>query len=219
MVFPLTVFVLFVLTAVLESAAHIQQSQKMQRFFKPLCMPLLALLYLLCAGREASFLIIVGLLFGMLGDIFLLSDDSKNFLLGAGSFLAGHICYTAAFLRHTNWTLLSGGMAWGMAAAAALYAVYLCLVARKLMPSLNGAMRPGILAYMGVILLMSISSFLLMLSKGIPASAVPFVGSLLFILSDTVLAFSVFQKKAHWPVMPTYLSAQFLIMLGALLVF
>ncbi|MCI2132647.1 MAG: lysoplasmalogenase [Eubacterium sp.] len=218
MVFPLMVFVLFVLTAVLESSAHIRQNQKMQRVFKPLCMPLLALLYLLCAGREASFLIIAGLLFGMLGDIFLLSDDSKNFLLGAGSFLAGHICYTAAFLTHTEWPLF-GGITWCVAAAAALYAAYLCLVARRLMPSLDGAMRPGILAYMGVILLMSFSSLLLMLSKGTPASAVPFAGSLLFILSDTVLAFSVFQKKAHWPVMPTYLSAQFLIMLGALLVF
>lgn len=218
MAFAITVFGLFILTAVLESAAHIRGDSKKQRIFKPLCMPLLALLYLLCAGRGASILIIIGLLFGMLGDTFLLSDDSKNFLLGAGSFLAGHICYIIAFLTHTEWPL-SAGMGWCAAAAAAVYAVYLCLIAGKLLPSLDGAMKPGILAYMGVILLMSLSSFLLMLSKGTPAAAVPFAGSLLFILSDTVLAFSVFQKKAHWPVMPTYLSAQFLIMLGAMLVF
>ena len=211
------VFCVYLVVSVLEIAAHVRSDGKQQKIFKPLCMPLLILLYLLCAGTQSSVLIILGLAFGFLGDTFLLKDDVGHFLMGASAFLIGHVFYIIAFLTHVNWAGLPQRGVW-ILPVAALYIIFLLLTARKLFPSLEKSLKPGIVAYMGTILVMSFSTFLFFLSQGTPASAVPFVGSLLFVLSDTVLAFSVFQKKPHWPVMPTYLAAQFLIMWGAYLV-
>ena len=46
---------------------------------------------------------------------------------------------------------------------------------------------------------------------------ITWAGTMLFIASDTILSFQVFHKKSGTWVMPTYLAAQFLIVLGALM--
>ncbi|MEW5659887.1 lysoplasmalogenase family protein, partial [Streptomyces cinereoruber] len=63
---------------------------------KPLLMPLLAAY---AATRGAPKLLVAALLFGWGGDVFLLSDADWAFLVGMGSFAAGHVCYLVLFGR------------------------------------------------------------------------------------------------------------------------
>ena len=50
--------------------------------------------------RGAPRLLVAALLFGWGGDVLLLSDADPAFLVGMGSFAAGHVCYLALFGRH-----------------------------------------------------------------------------------------------------------------------
>lgn len=63
---------------------------------KPLLMPLLVAYVI---TLRAPKLLIAALLFGWGGDLALLFDADVAFLIGMGSFAAGHVCYLALFGR------------------------------------------------------------------------------------------------------------------------
>ena len=63
-------------------------------------MPVVALAYLAFA-RTPSLWVVAGLLFGCLGDLFLLWPLKKKFFaLGTSSFFLGHVCYLVFIYTH-----------------------------------------------------------------------------------------------------------------------
>jgi uncharacterized membrane protein YhhN len=176
---------------------------------KPLLMPLLLLLYVFNV-EQSSLWIVLALVASFLGDVFLMRSNAHPFILaGIASFMAGHIFYMIAFLKVSGhiplwfWLWIIPYMAVGI------------LLGRRLFPSMS-SMRVPAAIYMGVILFMSFISLTLILS----VSFLPFIGSLLFIVSDSLLAFDMFTDKKlsnHASIMMTYILAQFLIVLGFML--
>ncbi|MFE7777491.1 lysoplasmalogenase [Streptomyces sp. NPDC057445] len=165
---------------------------------KPLLMPLLAA-YAVTRGAPRT--LIAALLLGWGGDVFLLSGADWAFLLGMGSFAAGHICYLVLFgRRRTN------------PAAAVLYAAVLVCAVGLLRADLPDGLRVPVAGYSLLLTAMAYRSAAL----GRTAAA----GGALFLLSDTLIATGL----AGWPRLPaadfwimlTYAAAQYLLTTGAM---
>ncbi|MER5307843.1 lysoplasmalogenase [Streptomyces sp. NPDC002773] len=165
---------------------------------KPLLMPLLAAYAL---TRGAPKLLTVALLFGWGGDVFLLSDADWAFLVGMGSFAAGHVCYLVLFGRRRTSVPLAAAYTAALVAAVAL-----------LWPDLPADLRIPVAGYSLLLTAMAYRASSLGLLAGL--------GGALFLLSDTLIATGV----AEWPQLPvpdfwvmlTYIGAQYLLTAGVL---
>lgn len=171
---------------------------------KPLLMPLLvAYVITLRAPR----LLIAALLFGWGGDLALLFDADPAFLIGMGSFAAGHVCYLTLFARHSLFGRRGTGPLLGAAYAAALLSTVTLLWG-----DLPAELRIPVAGYSLLLTAMAYRSS----TPGLRAG----LGGALFLVSDTLIATGV----AEWPqlprpdfwVMATYVAAQYLLATGAL---
>lgn len=189
--------------------------KNMARFCsKPFLMPLL-LLYYVTSVPSPDALIILALIFSTLGDIFLLWPTGQaTFIAGLSAFLTAHVMYIITFSRSVDWT--HAIPAWFFLAMVAYFA-YGAVLYKKLQPYL-GHMKAPFLAYSAVILTMSGMCLLMARSMGL-AFILPFVGTLLFIASDSILSFDTFKgaiPRGDTYIMATYVMAQFLIVQGML---
>ena len=179
--------------------------------------PLTLLLLLLAAatadlGRGQTWLV-VGLGFGLAGDIALMFSEADRtdppFLLGLVSFALGHVCYLVAFLRSGvhGLFLLAGLLVVGGVAALALPQV------------LHGARRRG-----GRTLELAVGGYGALLAAMVvcavgTGAALTAVGGVLFLGSDTVLGYDRFVVtllRAPLLVIVSYHLGQLLIVLGRL---
>lgn len=188
---------------------------RLSRYLKPLLMPALLLAYALSAARIAV-LMLLGLILGFVGDCALMLPneryDGKPLLIGLGAFMLGHIMYT------THFAICMGGM---FSPWTAVYLVpALCVgigLYRVLAPGL-GEMKPAVVAYEVVILIMSACAFGWLLVRPGAASVCAWAGSVCFIASDALLAMGIFvgeRRHGHCWVMVLYTAAQLLIALSA----
>ncbi|MFJ7495521.1 lysoplasmalogenase [Streptomyces sp. NPDC097727] len=165
---------------------------------KPLLMPLLAGY---AAARRGPGLLIAALLFGWGGDTLLLLDADAAFLIGMGSFAAGHVCYLWLF-----------GRARSSPPVGFVYAAVLTTFVALLWSGLPADMRIPMTGYSLLLTAMAYRAGTL----GRYAAA----GGALFLLSDALIATGI----ADWPQLPapdfwvmlTYIAAQFLLTVGAL---
>ena len=158
--------------------------------------------------RPWGIVALIGLAFGLLGDLLLLDGErSSRFMGGLASFLGGHLLYLAAFvmvgLSVNPWLAL-----------AAVVCLGCLVVSRALLPSLwRAGDRPlagAVASYMLVVTLAA----LLAGATGRPLVA---AGAALFVVSDTILSMDRFLRPVrhgHLWVMATYLLAQTGIMAG-----
>ena len=192
----------------------IKTAQEKKRIWtKPFIIPGIAFLYLQLSDHYHIFLL-GALLFSFLGDCFLLFSEKKCFFrLGLFSFLASHVWYICTFAENISWKMVAPF--W----ALLLILPYL-IYARNLLKSLSsyaGNYFFPIILYMITIMGMSYSSLLRFWSMRGFSFWLPFMGSLFFILSDTLLAIRNFrygQRKGWISVMATYILAQCLIVFG-----
>ena len=91
-----TAFIYFPVVCVMLTA-YAKQNRILRYIFKSLYMPSLIVLYLLAAPKP-NVLIILAMVFGWIGDVFLLGRHHWNVLGGITSFGLGHICYIAGML-------------------------------------------------------------------------------------------------------------------------
>ncbi|MFI5749626.1 lysoplasmalogenase [Streptomyces sp. NPDC051644] len=165
---------------------------------KPLLMPLLAGY---AAARRGPRLLIAALLFGWGGDTLLLPDADAAFLIGMGSFAAGHVCYLWLF-----------GRARSSLPVGVVYAAVLATFVALLWSGLPADMRIPMTGYSLLLTAMAYRAGTL--------GRYAVVGGALFLLSDALIATGI----ADWPQLPapdfwvmlTYIAAQFLLTVGAL---
>lgn len=155
-------------------------------------------------------LVIAGLILGAAGDVLL--ELEGLFVVGLLSFLLGHVAYILAFMQDSR-RLFAGKALIAYAYGAVMFAVL--STAGEL-----GAMTIPVGAYVIVICTM--------LWRGLSRLGVPAIkprsaqagaiGSVLFTVSDTVLAFTMFVAAvplSSWIIMLTYWSGQFGVALSA----
>lgn len=148
-------------------------------------------------------LIIIGLMFGLVGDLFLLNKE-KFFKLGLFSFLINHIFYIAYFLKFKkslNLIVLS--------LITLLSIVYIKILFKKI----EEKYKIPVFFYITVISVMVITCFSANLNLSVK------LGAILFFISDFVLSYNKFIKKVRFSetlILSTYYAAQFLIAIGSL---
>lgn len=175
--------------------------------FKPLTTTLIILLAATIAAEGFSryrLLILGGLLFSLAGDIFLMLP-SDQFIAGLVSFLIAHIFYIFAFGIGRDFS-----PEWLSAIPFVLFgaAVFLFLY-----PALD-EMRIPVAAYIVVILSMAWVAYDRMTASGTSGATWAFVGALLFVASDAILAINRFRFEfpaARALNLTTYFAAQYLI--------
>ena len=153
----------------------------------------------------------VGLVLAMLGDIFI----GKNFVLGAGLFALGHVCYVIAYcfmmeLRRRD--LIFGGVIFLGAACFILFAPVLSFSAVY--------MRWVCFVYALIISMMVGKALSNVTREQTVVTIVLAVGSVLFFRSDLMLVFDWFTAAGSWTgkvCMATYYPAQCLLAVSSYL--
>jgi uncharacterized membrane protein YhhN len=197
-------------SALLTVRAEYKGPRRQVYVFKPLTVFLVILIALqtkFAVSPSYKQLIVAGLLCSLAGDV-LLMLPRERFVAGLVCFLFAHLCYIAAFT--------TGGVralsAWGVA----VLVLYGILMLRLLWPHL-GKLKAPVSVYVAVILLMAWQALNRLMMVGDESSASVFAGALLFVASDSVLAWNRFRaefKSAQAVVLGTYFAAQLLIALS-----
>lgn len=145
-------------------------------------------------------LVITGLFFCVLGDGFI----AVSFVAGLGAFLVGHLFYLSGFLKLSQKTK-------HRFAAIIPIGLYSLIIGSRLIASLteNGeqALIGPVIAYMLVISIMALSAIL-------TGNRLAIAGSLLFVISDSILSWNMFVTDIVYLdvlIMTTYYAAQFMI--------
>lgn len=149
-------------------------------------------------------LMLLALCLSVVGDVCLLSQQSRWFLAGLGAFLLAHVAFAAAFASATlSWT--------GVAVGATLMLAVSARSLRWLWPHLDRAMRPAVVAYVAAIAMMCT------LAIGHSAASGQWIiasGAMLFAASDLSVARQAFVAPAlvnqAWG-LPAYYAAQLLL--------
>jgi uncharacterized membrane protein YhhN len=202
-----------------EIFAHLTQNYRLQYFSKPSLMLILIFYYAINTKKldPAKYLILLALTFSWLGDVLLLVDKQTKsfFIYGLLAFLAAHIFYIVYFLkvRRFNKPRKSPSALIFVAIAAYSLALFAFIA-----PNVKNLLAP-------------VAVYALVISAMLAASIAAFdfgrqnfgkfcvTGSLLFIVSDSILAINRFAAPFEYApafVMLTYAAAQLLITEGSL---
>lgn len=213
--------ILMLLLFLLASGIHLYASwppvkSKLRAVTKCFLIPLLVAWYLL-SNPEPSKYIVAGLLLGFVGDVFLLFPHRTiTFGIGLFSFAAGHVIYGLYYIQFLS--SLTPLMTSLVIIVAIVYLIFIITLFRLLVPRMPKFFIAPVLFYMGVLSFMSFSAFLAYVSTNSPMLLVAYIGTILFIISDTALSFDTFRKRfatRHLVVMSTYIPAQLLIAVSA----
>ena len=196
--------------------SNIYGSLSHKRIFIKTAKPFLILLILflyLYNSTDYNSLLISGLILGWIGDIFLIKGVGKRFTGGLAFFLMGHILYIIFFLERVNY-LKDISLYYYL-----LFIVFLiiAIVLYSYLKNDLNEMKIPVLVYMACIMIMSFSAFVYFSVSRDSDFWFPLVGSLFFILSDSLLALSKFkeEKRYSYPALiSTYVLAQLFISMG-----
>jgi len=187
-------------------------------FIKPLITLSLFGLLLFHTGLRGRFSkrIGIGLTFGLAGDVFLLFDKHNEafFICGLVAFLIGHLSYMSAF--YLDYKVNKSVYKEHSKNAIIGYAFFSVLFCAGLWTHL-GNMKVPVIIYALVISLMGVMAVNRYGRVSTLSYKLIFYGSLLFVLSDSVLAINRFVygfKLSGVIIMATYMAAQYLITMG-----
>jgi uncharacterized membrane protein YhhN len=202
--------VAIVISAMVSIRAEYHDPRYMVYLFKPLTTGLIILMALLLPAKTAGnykMLIVAGLCFSLVGDVFLMLPSDK-FIPGLASFLIAHLFYIAAFTSGVE----------GISSAWLLifFLAYAIIFLRMLTPHL-GKMKLPVLIYAIIIAMMGWLAWERWLQTGEQNALLAAIGAVFFIVSDSVLAYNRFVGKfssARLIILSTYFLAQWLIALS-----
>jgi uncharacterized membrane protein YhhN len=203
------------------SAVHLYASIKcnkpLRAVTKVFLLPPLLGWYLTTAQAPVE-LAVAAVVTSWLGDV-LLIFGSVGFAVGGMSFFLAHLCFAAAYCMHVDFSLVP---VWLIVLSAAVYITAVVFVFRGLIGHIKP--RPlyvSMISYLIVNGAMNCFALFQLVTLPCLATAVMFLGALNFFVSDSILFYVRFRNgkpfKTHFPVMLTYLSAEFLILLGFIL--
>ena len=192
---------------------HIEDIRKATKVF---LMPFLAFTYYLgCPKEKFSKIILLALVFGCLGDIFL--NIRNLFVFGVASFLLGHLLYIFLFFGETGFKNFKKNIF----VFIGVCIVYLYAENKVLLYFRPALIKAGVwgplIVYTSIIATLNVSSAIYAYCYRNIYSFLTYIGSLVFFISDVVLAQQLFvENKKHYQIiiMTTYILGQSLISLG-----
>lgn len=159
----------------------------------------------------------VGLFFGLLGDTLLMFLDVEPsfFILGLAAFLIGHLCYISAFfIDYRNLKVDKKVMLFSILIFGAF-----CIGFYFYFKDYLGEFELPVAVYAFTISLMAIMATVRWGKVNSISFNLIFIGALLFLTSDSILAYDKFVapfKHAGLLIMASYMLAQYFITIGAI---
>jgi uncharacterized membrane protein YhhN len=150
-------------------------------------------------------LVVLGLLLSLAGDVFLMLPNDRYFLFGLASFLVAHLFFIGAYRTRGGF-----GFTWWL---ALLYLAYAAALVYLLWPSIAGVRIP-VMVYASVLMVMGWQAAEMWLRWSDLSALFAMLGAILFLLSDSALALNKFRapiRQSSVIVMSTYWAAQLLI--------
>lgn len=153
--------------------------------------------------------LLAGLGFSWLGDVLLMLPKTVlalGFELGLAAFLLAHLCFLRALTRDARWAR----PLWPLLLLLLIGSANLAL----LWPGIAAALRPPVLAYMLCLVAMAAQAIARARTLATPASTLAAIGGLLFLSSDTLLAYNKFHSPlpaSALLVLGTYYAALYLL--------
>lgn len=208
--------VLSFFASILATWANIQ-NRKLYYVTKPI--PLICLIFTILYSFQyfesittVQILFLSGLVFGLLGDIFLL--NSKYFIPGLISFLVGHIFYILYFFNFLG--KINPIFASIFFSATLVYAIIFFIKMDNNKIRIFGA---PVVVYMSAITFMVILAFNVTTINNYSIFLFP-IGAILFYISDSILAYDKLispNPVLGIPILTTYFFGQILLTIGVLL--
>ena len=198
---------LFFLAAITDIYAIIDENQILELYTKPMLLTLLAVVYLV-STKTPVFWYVFGMFCCWVGDVLLLFEGADFFTYGLASFLLGHLIYiklTVGFLpKDLTVKMITSAVPFVLLFGALMFLIY---------PNLGGMLIP-VMAYGITISTLGSVTFLNYRSDNSVENLWLFLGALIFILSDSLIALNKFHEPHQVygvSIMLTYILAQFLI--------
>ncbi len=201
---------LIILSGLLHVTGQYLKIASLKYIFKPLTTALIILLaFQLDSGNYTIYkiLILTGLLFSLIGDVFLMLPKDR-FIAGLVSFLVAHLLFIGAMVSD-----LGPFYAWIPFIPIAVYMIILLWI---LLPK-TGKMTIPVLVYALVIMVFVWQAAGRAWYLAGDSSSYAFIGAVLFVISDSVLAYNKFVKPfklAELLIMLSYWSALVLLALS-----
>lgn len=191
--------VLYVVAAVIFCFAVYFENDILRTIIKPI--PLIVLLFMIKPNSDYNKLIFIGFIFSLFGDVFLMKVIDK-FMFGLIAFLIAHVFYIIAFVKRNKQLKILSSVPFYL--IAGILAVFFS--------KYTGDMTIPVIIYISIIITMAWRAFLQKNYSNISKFA--FIGALLFVFSDTNIAFTKFYSDYEFSKIVTivlYWSAQYLI--------
>jgi uncharacterized membrane protein YhhN len=210
---------LFILASLGELTAVILSLEFPQFIFKPLIMITLGVFYVShIAAENRSTAVISAILCSLVGDVMLLfqHDGALYFMTGLFSFLLAHVFYILAYRQHRvqeSEDALHGMQKIRFAFPIILAGTGLVVI---LFPVL-GDLKFPVVVYAIVLILMVLNALFRFGFTSPKSFWSVFIGAVLFLISDSVLAINKFLQPVSngvFIIMLTYILAQYLIISG-----
>lgn len=217
----LLLHLLFAIIVLVELSGRYLDNINLEYMVKPLIMIWIAV-YFLIHKKKSTFTVpvLLAFFFSWLGDIFLMFSANSDlfFFAGVGGFFFAQITYIYTFSRFSE----KGGKGYLQSNPwlGVFFLVYVAGILLLLFPGLEGIMKPIIMLYAISLMLMSMMALNRKGRVGERSFLLVFAGSILFLLSDSMIALNKFYSEfwlAGFWIMITYISAQYLIMRGLIL--
>jgi uncharacterized membrane protein YhhN len=172
------------ITGLLAILGHERGPRWLEVVFKPLTT---ILLLGVIGVPETTFakLITAGVVLSLVGDIALLGNSNKVFMVGLGAFLLAHVAYTIAFLGNAVWSPF-------VPAAAVVMLVATIWLLRATWMGTSGVHGPTT-AY-GVVISVMVVSAAATIGGPLVLAPAAAIGSVLFYVSDASLALNRFRS-------------------------
>ena len=162
--------------------------------------------------------LLVGMVFALLGDVFLMIREVDLFAPGLGAFLVMQLCYSRAFWLSIHQRGNSPTIG-SLLRDAIPFALYLAGFLYILRPAFTANAALMLLWWPVVVyaICLNMMGLLAVQRRGLPDYKQVVIGALLFILSDSAIAANKFLHPipgTTWLIMSTYAAAQYLIVAG-----
>ncbi len=209
---------LFLVFSVLHLIASFVHVPKYRAMTKPFIL-IFILLYYLFAAETKNPVLIAALATSWLGDVLLIPKGTKWFVSGGLSFMISHFCFIVVYILQMDFSAVK---IVPVVCAALVYIALVATVFKFLAPHIKKKMLcGGMVYYLLCNGTMNVFAFMLLVSNPCPATVLAYIGAICFFASDSLLFYNDFYPKTlwrrHFPVMLTYIIAEFFITQGILM--
>lgn len=215
------IHLLFAVIVVVELTGRYVDKIQLEYMVKPLIMIWIAAYFLLYKQKKQFVVpVLIAFFFSWVGDNFLMFSAANElfFFAGVGGFFLAQLTYIYTFATFGEVSVK--GLVRKNPLLILPFLVYVAGIYTLLFPGLEGLMKPIILIYALSLVGMSLMALNRKGRVGQTSFRLVFIGSLLFLISDSMIALNKFYHEfamAGFWIMISYIAAQYLIMRGLIL--